>query len=189
VARDREQHRARRRHRAPGPDDRIEVRHERPQERTGFKYAPWLAATRKAHRSELLTAALTILRAYHVAGRPEHSLPSWGSFPAWSRLIREALVWTGAADPFITQQRATSELNEPENDAHDFWLSVVAKTDGTPAAVAAMANQDDARTVLGLRDELTPMRLKQFVGRFVDRPRSGQRLRKVAGRYRVEPIF
>jgi hypothetical protein len=124
-----------------------------------------------------------------VAGRPEHLVPILGKLPGLVALVREALVWTGAPDPFLTQQRATSELNEPENEAHDFWLSVVAKTDGTPAAVAAMANQDDARTVLGLRDELTPMRLKQFVGRFVDRPRSGQRLRKVAGRYRVEPIF
>jgi putative DNA primase/helicase len=83
---------------------RMEVLEDQPQSRTGFKYTlPDEGLTRRA---ELLSAALTILRGFHVAGRPDQSLPAWGSFTVWSSLVRGALVWAGAADPYLTQQRA-----------------------------------------------------------------------------------
>lgn len=171
---------------------RIEVTTERPQERTGFKYS-LDGDYCLDHRSELLSAALTILRAYHVAGRPDMRLPSWGSFTTWSTLVRNALVWAGCADPFQTQKRAASELNEPENDAHDFWLSVVEASDGSPKGVTDTANKADALTVLGLRESVQAVFLKRFLGRFVDKPRAGRRIRKgtdASGRtlYRVETI-
>jgi hypothetical protein len=172
---------------------RLDVLTERPQERTDFKY-DLEGGHAKEHRSELLTAALTILRAYHVADRPRQTLPTWGSFPTWSRLVRGALVWTGLTDPYLTQQRASEELHEPENDAHDFWISVVADSDGTANGVVTLANSREAMSVLGLREGLTPVHLKKFIGRFVDKPRDGRRIRR--GRdeqrnatvYRVEAI-
>ncbi len=125
-----------------------------------------------------MSAALTILRAYHVAGRPDQKLPSWGSFTVWSELIRGALVWTGLADPFLTQQRAARDQNEPENDTHDFWISVVQDSGGTPAEICKLANERDAHEVIGLKDQLTPLYLRKFLGRFVDKPRHGQRIVK-----------
>ncbi len=83
----------------------IEVDTERPQERTGFRL-DLEGGYATEHRSELLTAALTILRAYHVAGRPAQELPSWGSFTAWSALVRGAIKWIGLPDPYETQHRA-----------------------------------------------------------------------------------
>ncbi len=156
---------------------RVEVDTERPQERTDFQ-RPELAEYATANRADYLSAALTILRAYHVAGRPVQKLPSWGSFTTWSALVRGALVWAGCADPFLTQQRANLDLNEPENEAHDFWISVVEACDGLSGSIVTLANQRDARAVLGSREELTAFALKRFLGRFVDRPRAGKRIRR-----------
>lgn len=48
---------------------------------------------------QLLVAALAILRAYHVAGRPEVRLPRWSGFERWSQVVRAAVVWSGLPDP------------------------------------------------------------------------------------------
>jgi hypothetical protein len=77
---------------------RLESPDERPEDRTGFKN-PDLLAYVKANRPRLLGAALTILRAYCAAGRPEQKLTPWGSFGGWSSLVRGAVVWVGLPDP------------------------------------------------------------------------------------------
>lgn len=171
---------------------RLDVREERPQERGGFAL-PDIEKHTLEHRAELLTAALTLLRAYHVAGRPDQNLAAWGSFDAWSQLVRGALVWVGLQDPFLTQKRAAAELNEPDNEAHDFWLSVVDDCDGSPSAVVGAANARDAQAVLGVRDAITTHTLRKFIGRFVDKPRAGRRIRKVllasgAVRFEIESL-
>jgi hypothetical protein len=58
-------------------------------------------------RGSYAVAALTIMRAFHVAGRPRQNppLPPLGSFEAWSGLVRDALVWAGAADPVTTMDK------------------------------------------------------------------------------------
>lgn len=157
---------------------RIEVDTERPQERSGFKIKN-LKGYVLEHRGELLSAALTILRAYHVAERPLNKLEEWGSFERWSELVRGAIVWTGLPDPYLTQKRAAMTLNEPENEAHDFWLGVISDSiDGAAGSIVALANQREARTVLGLRDEITAFTLKRFVNRFIDKPRGERRIRR-----------
>jgi putative DNA primase/helicase len=56
-------------------------------------------------------AALTILRAFHVAGRPVQMGPDGkpvtplGSFEEWSNFIRGALIWLGVADPCDTMEK------------------------------------------------------------------------------------
>jgi hypothetical protein len=82
---------------------RLESQLENPEQRTGFKYSN-VSEHVLANRSRLLSAALTILRAYCYAGRPRHDLPAWGSFEGWSALVREAVVWLGMPDPAGTRQ-------------------------------------------------------------------------------------
>ena len=81
---------------------RLESPCERPEQREGFRH-PDLLAWIDANRAELLRAALTILRGYVVAGRPDMKLSAWGSFDGWSRLVRAAVVWTGLPDPGETR--------------------------------------------------------------------------------------
>jgi len=170
---------------------RLEVNEERPQERTGFQQAEIFEYALE-HRGELLSAALTILRAFHVAGRPVQALPAWGSFTTWSALVRGALVWAGAADPFLTQRRVAATLGEADNETHDFWISVVNATDGSPASIVATANQQEAQKVIGLKETLTTFNLRRYISRWIDRPRKGCRIRKVVSpdctRYHVEVI-
>lgn len=65
-----------------------------------------------AHRGELLTAALTVVRAFVVAGCPEQAVPL-PSFEQWSRLARDPLLWLGLADPIETQADETDDEAAP----------------------------------------------------------------------------
>src|SRR5690606_16736377 len=59
----------------------------------------------RADRGRYVAAALTVLRAYHAAGRPEQPDPV-GSFEEWSGWVRAALLWLGEADPVETMEQA-----------------------------------------------------------------------------------
>lgn len=81
---------------------RLESPIENPEERTGFRHhplAPWVAT----ERLRLVRAALTILRAYTLAGRPDVGVRTWGSFEEWTGLVASALVFAGAADPLMAR--------------------------------------------------------------------------------------
>ncbi len=81
---------------------RLETAHERPEQRTDVKYKNLREHVRK-QRDRLLSAALTILRAWYVAGRPRHELTPWGSYEGWSDVVREAVVFAGLPDPGETR--------------------------------------------------------------------------------------
>ena len=80
---------------------------ESPEERE-FKRPNLLQFVRK-RRPELLTAALTILRAFHVAGRPSHSMPLMGSYEEWDQLVRAGVLWLMGADPIAGRKRIRRE--------------------------------------------------------------------------------
>lgn len=73
---------------------------ERPELRA-FDRDPLAMVT--AQRGDYVTAGLTVLRAYHIAGRPQQRAPL-GSFTDWSRWVRDALIWLGEADPCDTME-------------------------------------------------------------------------------------
>jgi hypothetical protein len=77
---------------------RLESPEEHPEQRQDFQ-RPNLLAWVAENRDRLLAAALTMLRAYCAAGRPNVGLPAWGSFEGWSALVRSAIIWTGFPDP------------------------------------------------------------------------------------------
>jgi hypothetical protein len=80
---------------------RLDPRVARPELRQ-YGYDP--IADAKANRGHLVMAALTILRAYRVAGRPDPPLQI-GSFEQWSDNVRGALLWLGEGDPVRTMDR------------------------------------------------------------------------------------
>lgn len=71
---------------------------QNPELRTNYKHEKLLEWIKQV-RPQLVTAALTILRAYHVAGQPRQKMRSWGSFEGWSDYVRAALVFAGCVDP------------------------------------------------------------------------------------------
>lgn len=82
---------------------RLESPDEHPEDRDDFQHND-IRAYVYEHRARLAVAGLTILRAYVVAEQPGMQIPQWGSFEAWSRLVRHALVWAGCADPWQTRE-------------------------------------------------------------------------------------
>jgi len=85
---------------------RLESEDEKPETKSGFKY-PNLREHIRSHRGPLLSAALTILRAWYAAGKPSQNLPKWGSYESWS-MIRDVIVFAGLADPGETRQELQS---------------------------------------------------------------------------------
>jgi hypothetical protein len=87
----------------------IDPQQERPETRN-FPNDPVEDARRD--RMKYLAAALTILRAYIVAGRPSLSTPL-GSFEQWN-MVRDALLWLGEADPCDTMRGIAAD--DPERE-------------------------------------------------------------------------
>jgi hypothetical protein len=73
---------------------------EKPWERTFTTEDPVVVFKRE--RAQLVVAALTVLRAYIVAGQPKQSAPPLGGFEQWGRLVRDCILWLGEADPCLT---------------------------------------------------------------------------------------
>jgi hypothetical protein len=90
---------------------RLESPHERPEERTDVK-RPHLIRWVVENRPRLLARALAILKGYHLAGRPDFELRPWGSFEAWSALVRNAVVWCGLPDPGLTRVAVQEQADE-----------------------------------------------------------------------------
>jgi hypothetical protein len=81
---------------------RLDPRVERPELRTFHGEDPVLRA--KRDRALYVAATLTVLRAFHCAGRPRQSDAALGSFTEWSDWVREALIWLGEPDPCLTME-------------------------------------------------------------------------------------
>jgi hypothetical protein len=77
-------------------------------------------------RGDYVAAGLTILRAWHVAGRPEQRAPL-GSFGDWSRWVRDALIWLGEADPCETMEgmRGADPKLEALTTVLEQWREVI----------------------------------------------------------------
>ncbi|MBK8212430.1 MAG: hypothetical protein IPK71_01655 [Myxococcales bacterium] len=94
---------------------RVESPLENPEDRTEFRHPDLLAWVRD-NRARLVSAALTLLRAFVVAGRPSQGLRAWGSFEAWAALIPQALVWAGGSD-IMTCRPEVEGVADPEKAA------------------------------------------------------------------------
>jgi putative DNA primase/helicase len=83
----------------------LDARSARPELRE-FKKNPLADVLRD--RGSYVAAALTIIRAYLVAGEPGVCGPL-GSYAAWSRMVRSPLVWLGQPDPYKSADQMREE--------------------------------------------------------------------------------
>ncbi|HJT79288.1 MAG TPA: bifunctional DNA primase/polymerase, partial [Gemmataceae bacterium] len=185
---------------------RLESPEERPEERQDLRH-PDLRSWVRENRGRLLAAALTILRGYCAAGRPDMRLPAWGSFEGWSALVRPAVVWAGMEDPgqtrVLLQEQADVtaesmavvlscwERMDPERRGltaaeviHQLYKEPPSPVPDyhaeLKAALETMLGRPDAR---GLGNRLRSYRRRVFRGRYIDR--TG--LEHSAARWAVHP--
>ena len=114
---------------------RLESPDERPEERRDFTIGKSCECgcegdivnhTRNA-RPALLAAALTILRAHAIAGRPEPFDMPPVDFYSWSKVIRAAVAWSTGIDPCSTRRDAVA--TDPATPNVSPWWK-----DGKPSA-------------------------------------------------------
>lgn len=76
---------------------RLDPPYEIPAARTFFR--PDLVEEVRRYRGRYVSAALTLVRAWIVAGRPKVDCRALAGFEEWSDLCRQPLLWLGRADP------------------------------------------------------------------------------------------
>jgi putative DNA primase/helicase len=90
---------------------RLESPFENPEDRNDtFDLIEWI----EERRHHLVAWALTILRAWHVAGRPRVT-KTMGSFEAWSDVIPQAVAWSSGVDPLEARASVDVENDEERN--------------------------------------------------------------------------
>jgi putative DNA primase/helicase len=139
------------------------------------------------HRGKLVTAALTIPLAYAAAGFPAVKAPR-SRFTEWDTLVRNPMLWLGAADPLDTQ--AELRASDPVREALVAMLTAWKESFGTDAASVASAVEaatgsgmsakpqlfDALYSVAGERNgEINTRRLGRYLVRHVRRIENGHR--------------
>jgi hypothetical protein len=176
---------------------RLESSQEHPERRQDFRH-PRLLAWVGENRGQLLVAALTILRGYCAAGRPDLRLPAWGSFEGWSGLVRSAVVWIDMPDPGETRlllEQRVDVAAESMRVILQCWQQIDPERRGLTAAELIQKCKDprigseelyaDLRDSLegllgkldarALGTKLRSYRRRVFQGRFIDQAGTKQR--------------
>ena len=160
---------------------RIDPGCERPDSRTFTRNLnDWVPA----NRPRLLAAALTVLRAYIVAGKPKQSISPYGSFEEWSGLVRSALVWMGESDPCLS--RAALESDDPVSSSLHavlpLWHEQIGDRVVTTNEVCAIATDDLLLSLLEIAgqrrdpDKVDPKRLGRWLTKYKGRVSSGLKI-------------
>jgi len=182
------------------------VRLVRAPEGRAFKHgdADGLRAHVLARRGELACAALTILRAWFVAGRPPQDVKPWDSFEEWARVVRDPIVWLGLPDPARAHEQLKSNDAETSalRDLVHGLQEIAKKYQGRCTAAQVLhelhVNDTQHLALLGAlaafarsRGPLTTVDVGRALGRGRDRPIDGLRIVRDgvvhhATRWRVE---
>ncbi len=148
-------------------------------------------------RGRYVSAALTIVRAWIVAGRPKTDCKSLASYGDWSDLCRQPLLWLGGADPTTSVFEAIAEDPDRETLARllTAWQTVFGKTpamvrDAVREASAFREEQVELREVLhdiaDERGEINRRRLGWWIKRHAGRIVDGRRFVRVSGNRSAE---
>ena len=148
-------------------------------------------------RGRYVSAALIIVRAWIVAGRPQIACKSMAGYGDWSDLCGQPLLWLGLADATESVFEAMAE--DPDRETLDrlltAWQSVFGKTaamvrDAVKQASASHDEHVDLREVLhdiaDERGEINRRRLGWWIRRHAGRIVDGRRFVRASGNRSAE---
>lgn len=153
-------------------------------------------------REKYVSAALTIIRAWIVAGQPETECRPVATYDEWSALCRQPLLWLGFTDP--TESLFTAMNDDPDRDTLGRLLHAWRDCFGNghkmirDAVKAAEYNNEELREVLqdiaGERDKINRRILGHWVKRHANRIVDGLRFiptggSRSAAAWRVESVL
>ncbi len=155
-------------------------------------------------RGRYVSAALTIVRAWIVAGQPKTECKSLASYGDWSDLCRQPLLWLGCADPTASVFEAMAEDPDRETLARLLvaWQAVFGKAptmvrDAVKQAHLLQNEHVELREVLhdiaDERGEINRRKLGWWIKRHAGRIVGGQRFVRASGnssaeKWRVESV-
>ena len=96
----------------------LDAKMEHPEDRTDFKELDIIAAALR-DQQKLRSAALTILRAHALAGRPTPIAASkepWGDYAAWQKVVRSAVLWAYGHDPIGGRTALRKRVSESDDE-------------------------------------------------------------------------
>src|ERR1019366_2569476 len=148
-------------------------------------------------RGRYVSAALAIVRAWMVAGRPKTPCKSLAGYGDWSDLCRQPLLWLGLADATASVFEAMAEDPDRETLGRllSAWQSVFGKTaamvrDAVKQAAAFQNEHVELREVLhdiaDERGEINRRRLGWWIRRHAGRIVDGRRFVRASGNRSAE---
>lgn len=166
----------------------IDPQMERPETRK-FKIENLWAHVAE-NRAKYVNAALTILRAYDLAGRPPQDIEP-DRFKEWSDRVRSALVWLGCTDPNETRKQVQAE--DPEREQlqriSQLWGQVYGREPITAGDIVNQLNTvlkdggDDGKYELATAISEVAVRKGRIDSRRLGWWLSKQENRRIQGRY------
>jgi hypothetical protein len=138
--------------------------------------------TARDQRGRLVAAALTILRAWHLAREAGERLclPPFGSFDIWSRRVREPLVWLNAGDPCDTVIKVRA--NDPFRESLAAVLAQWRQHLGIGVAYTIQRIITEANAVTDFQAVLLAVGASNQGSTIISAVKLGRWLRKVDGR-------
>ena len=165
---------------------------------------PDLVRDLRCGRGRYVSAALTIVRAWIVAGRPKTTCKSLASYGEWSDLCRQPLLWLDCEDPTDSVFEAMAEDPDRETLARLLvaWQSVFGKTPAMVRDAVKQANllqneRAELREVLHdiaeEKGEVNRRKLGKWISRHAGRIVGGLRFVRTKGnssaeKWRVESV-
>lgn len=161
----------------------LEALAERPELRQ-FRDDPLTRA--RTDRARYVAAALTVTRAYLAAGAPAVCGP-FGSYAAWSNMVRSPLVWLGEPDPILSMEEIRAEDPELTNirEFFDLWPTYLRlDTAYTTARIIEIAcdQSPNVHDMLWLKELLLRIAPKKGKESEISAERLGKWLKRISGR-------
>jgi hypothetical protein len=113
---------------------RIDPKSAKPHERDGFLH-PNLTEWVLGNRGRLLSALLTLCRAWYAAGRPAYPIPAFGSFERWAETVGSILTYVGIVGFLENRDTLWEQSDMKSTEWEGFlasWLESYGSTPVTP---------------------------------------------------------